>query len=211
MQENTPTLQMKSYHVVDKESGLSAYTFLAPDGWAVTADVIWNRYNTFNPAHFYTSCYNNDGLTIQVLAGSSYRYWINPMGNSGEPYPPADITEALKRHFQWLRGNNVHFTEAEVLSSSQNAGMQGFNNNTMIYNQYGRVRGVYEQKGVRFDEILYGTMSLMHTKQPPDLIGFFMDDYTWELSDLFLSSASGNRRQHCLYRQVFRKTNHSLL
>lgn len=193
MQTANAALMMTLREVKDPQSGLVAYTYLAPEGWEITDEVYWDRNNRYNPAHLNAHCYNNDGLTIQVKASYTNRYWANPMGNSGNNLPPADITAALKTYLQWLRGTTIQFTEATVLASSQEPGMQGYNNSTIIYYQNGRIRGNYEKNGVHFDEILYGSIWLMHTKQPPDFTGFFSEDITWEVNDLFLSCASHHR------------------
>lgn len=192
MATNNGTLTMKLQQVKDLQSGLPAYTYLAPEGWDIKDQVVWDRNNMYNPAHLYAHCYDNNGITIQLQAGYTNRYWATPFGNSGN-YPPQDITAALKYYMQWLRGVNVRFTEATVLSSSQEPGMSGFNFNTTITRQYGRVRGEYELNGIKFDEILYGTMMMLYMGQPPDYMGFFYEDVSWEIDNLFLSCASANR------------------
>lgn len=190
MQNDNASLTMIQRQVTDAKSGLIAYTYLAPEGWDIADEVIWDNNNTYNPAHLYAHCYNNNGLTIQVRAGYTNHYWANPMGNSGN-FPPRDVTEVLKIYLPWLRGTNVQFTEATILSSSQQPGPLGFNSS--VITQYGRVRGVYEKNGYRFDEIVYGSMTLTYIKQPPDFMGFFYEDVTWDITDLFLCGASGSR------------------
>ena len=96
-------------------------------------------------------------------------------------------------YLQWLRGVTVQFTEATTLSSSQQPGVQGYNMNTTITRQHGRIRGHYEKNGKRFDEIVYGTMTMTRMSQPPDYMGFFYEDVSWDMDDLFLSCASGTR------------------
>jgi len=182
------SLTMKPRQVTDVQSGLVAYTYLAPEGWDIQDQVVWDRNNMYNPAHLFAHCYNNDGHTIQIQAGYTNRYWATPMGNSGN-YPPRDITEALMIYLPWLRGVNVQFTEATILSSSQQPNPYGQN----IIHQYGRIRGNYEKNGIRFDEILYGTMTMTQMRQGPDLTGFFYEDISWDINDLFLSCASGTR------------------
>jgi hypothetical protein len=192
MTNTNASLTMKMRNVNDAESGLPAFTYLAPDGWDIQDYVRWDRTNIYNPAHLYAHCYNNDGLTIQVHAGYANRYWATPFGNSGS-MPPRDVTEALMIYLPWLRGVNVEFTETTILSSVQQPGMLGYYNNTMITQQFGRIRGNYVKDGVRFDEIVYATMTFIHMVQPPDFMGFFYEDISIYMDDLFLSCASGNR------------------
>jgi hypothetical protein len=191
MANENASLTMKMRHVSDAESGLAAFTYLAPGGWDIQDNVVWDRTNIYNPAHLFVHCYNNDGLTIQLRAGYVNRYWSNPFGNSGNT-PPRDVTKALMIYLPWLRGVPVEFTEATILSSTQQPGMLGYYNNTKIIQQYGRIRGHYVKDGFRFDEIVYATLTLTHIKQPPDFTGFFYEDISWDINDLFLSSASGH-------------------
>lgn len=190
MQTNNTTLAMQLRQATDAQSGLVAYTYLAPEGWEIEDRVQWNQYDLYHPAQLFAHCFDRNGLTFQVHAGYTNSYWANPMGNSGN-FPPNDITDVLKRHLEWFRGTNIHFTEATVLSSAQQPGIPGFN--ARIFNQYGRVRGTYEKNGYKFDEILYGSMTLTHMQQPPDFTGFYYEDITWDVSNLFVSCASGNR------------------
>lgn len=191
MTNENALLTMKMHQVSDAESGLPAFTYLAPDGWDIQDKVVWDRTNTYNPAHLYVHCYNNNGLTIQLRSGYVNRYWSNPMGNSGNT-PPRDVTEALKIYLPWLRGVQVEFTEATIFSSTQQPEMLGYYNNTKIIQQYGRIRGHYIMNGTRFDEIVYATMTLTHIMQPADFMGFFYEEISWEINDLFLVCASGN-------------------
>jgi hypothetical protein len=191
MANENASLTMKMRHVKDAESGLAAFTYLVPDGWNIKDKVVWDRTNIFNPAHLYVSCFNNDGLTIQLHEGYVNRYWASPFGNSGNT-PPRDVTEALLIYLPWYRGLPIAFTEATILSSTQQPNTLGYYNNTTIIQQYGRIRGHYVKNGVHFDEIVYATMTLTHFKRPPDMMGFFYEEISWEINDLFLSCASGN-------------------
>jgi hypothetical protein len=192
MANENASLTMKMRHVYDAESWLTAFTYLAPGGWDIQDNVVWDRTNIYNPAHLYVHCFNNDGLTIQLQPGYVNRYWANPFGSSGNT-PPRDVTEALMIYLPWLRGVQVAFTEATILSSMQQPGMLGYYNNTNIIQQFGRIRGHYIKDGIRFDEIVYASMTLTHIKQPPDFMGFFYEDIYWDINDLFLSCASGHR------------------
>ncbi len=187
-----PSLTMKMRYVTDAETNLPAFTYLAPDGWAIEEKVLWYRTNIYNPAHLYVSCYDNNGLTIQLQPGYTNRYWANPFGNSGNT-PPRDVTEALMIYLPWLRGVQVEFTEATILSSTQQPNILGYYNNTSIIQQFGRIRGRYVKNGIHFDEIVYATMTLTRIQQPPDMMGFFYEDISWDISNLFLSCGSAQR------------------
>ncbi len=193
MDNTNKSLIMHPRQVNDQQSGLAAYTYLAPDGWTIQDQVVWDRHNMYNPAHLHVHCYDNNGITIEMRAGYTNRYWAMPMGNSGN-HPPRDVTDALRYYLQWLRGVTIQFTEATILSNTQEPGMGGFNSQTSITRQYGRVRGRWEKNGFQFDEILYGSMVMMYMGQPMDAMGFFYEDVSWDIDNLLICCASSNRK-----------------
>ncbi len=181
----TPAMQQRQ--ATDTRTGKPAYIYSAPQGWTITDGVAWNFNNKYNPAQLYARCYNNEGLTIQIEPGYINYYWANPMGNSGT-IPPRDITDALKMYLSWFRQVPMEFTEATILSSSQQPGMQG-----IVVRQYGRIRAKYEKNGTRFDEIVYATMLLTHTRQALDMMGMsYNEDISWDMNDFVHSCGSGN-------------------
>ena len=192
MANNDVSLKLIKRTVTDAESGFPAFIYTVPEGWEIDDKVNWDRTHTYNPADLYARCYNRGGYTIQLFAGYSNRYWATPFGNSGNA-APRDVTDALRTYLNWFRGTAVQFTEATILSSEQKPASRDYNNNSFVVEQYGRVKGHYEKDGVKFNEILYGTITINYFRQGPDMMGYFYEDIYWRVDDMFLSSGAHDR------------------
>jgi hypothetical protein len=195
MTTDSPALKMVQRQVTDPQSGMVAYTYLVPEGWTINDGVGWDYSNMLQPAYFYSSCYNNNGLTVQIHANVHGRYWQNAMGNSGTMRPPGSITEALQWRMREVRKTAIGFSNQQIISNydqPQPAFLPGATSHYL--QQYGMVQGRYLHNNYVFDEIWYGTLLATRLYNPPNWTGFFSDDTTWQLSDQVSISVSGNEQ-----------------